>query len=101
MTNVLKSIAFNSYYAEILRAFCDTIDITLHRFVLSVEENNLDGFVDYHKLIRDHSASAAVILDLKESDERARDLTVTDIPLVVLGSIHPDPKNNVLFGRTM
>jgi len=87
--NVLKSIAFNSYYAEVLRAFCDTIDTTSHRFILSVEEDNLDGFVDYHRLISDHSASAAVILDLKEKDERVKELTSADIPLVVLGEYDP------------
>ena len=52
---------------------------------MSVEEDNLDGFVDYHKLIGGHSASAVIILDLKESDERLKDLTAADIPLVVLG----------------
>lgn len=87
--NVLKSIAFNSYYAEVLRAFCDTIDTTHFRFVLSVEEDNLDGFVDYHKVIADHSASAAIILDLKEDDDRVDELTAADLPLVVLGEYTP------------
>ena len=56
---VLRSIAFNSYYAEIMRALSDTIDTALHRFILSVEDESSDDFVDYHKVIRDHAASAA------------------------------------------
>ncbi|MFQ5707155.1 MAG: LacI family DNA-binding transcriptional regulator [bacterium] len=87
--NVLKSIAFNSYYAEIMRAFCDTLDTTRHRIVLSVEDDNAEEFLDYHKLIRDHSASAGIILDLKEEDARVVELTKANVPLVVLGEYTP------------
>ncbi len=87
--NVLKSIAFNSYYAEIMRAFCDTIDTTRYRLVLSVGEDTGTDFTDYHQLIRDHSASAAIILDLQINDERVNELTRAEIPLVVLGEYTP------------
>ena len=87
--NVLSSIAFNSYYAEVMRAFCDTIDTTRFRFVLSVEEESVEEFVDYHKLIHDHSASGAIILDLQIQDDRVKELTAAQIPLVVLGEFTP------------
>jgi len=87
--NVLKSIAFNSYYAEIMRAFNDTLTTTLHRFILAVEDDSDGDYVDYHKLIRDHQATAAVILDLKEQDDRVAELTEAQIPLVVLGEYTP------------
>jgi len=87
--NVLRSIAFNSYYAEIMRAFCDTIDTTRYRLVLSVENDSDEGFVNYHQLIKDHAASAAIILDLKDKDDRVEELTSTNIPLVVLGEYTP------------
>jgi DNA-binding LacI/PurR family transcriptional regulator len=87
--NVLKSIAFNSYYAEIMWAFCDTIETTRYRLILAVEDESDESFVDYHKLIRDHSASAAIILDLKENDDRVEELTAAKIPLVVLGEYAP------------
>ncbi|RMH74662.1 MAG: LacI family transcriptional regulator [Calditrichaeota bacterium] len=90
--NVLRSIAFNSYYAEIMWAFCDTIDTTRYRLVLAVDEAADENFVDYHQLIRNHSASAAIILDLKINDERVRELTEANIPLVVLGEY--DPQND-------
>lgn len=86
---VLKSIAFNSYYAELMRAFCDILDTTRYRFILSVEDEETEEFVDYHKLIHDHSASAAIILDLKENDERVKTLSGAKIPLVVLGEYSP------------
>ncbi len=87
--NVLRSIAFNSYYAEIMRAFCDTIDTTRYRLVLSVENDSDEGFVNYHQLIKDHAASAAIILDLKDRDDRVEELTSANIPLVVLGEYTP------------
>ena len=76
---VLKSIAFNSYYAEIMWAFCETIDTALHRFVLSVEEESSEDFIDYRKVISDHSACAAIVLDLKENDDRVKELTSAKI----------------------
>lgn len=87
--NVLKSIAFNSYYAEIMRAFSDTLNTTLHRFILAVEDDSDGDYIDYHKLIRDHQATAAVILDLKEQDDRVAELTEAQTPLVVLGEYTP------------
>ena len=87
--NVLKSIAFNSYYGEIMRAFCDTLDTTTHRFILAVEDDDESEFLDYHKLIQDHQATAAIILDLAEEDGRVKELTTAGIPLVVLGEYEP------------
>ncbi len=87
--NVLRSIAFNSYYAEIMWAFCDTIDTTRYRLVLAVEDDSDASFVDYHQLINDHSAAAAIVLDLKEDDNRVEELTAANIPLVVLGEHTP------------
>ncbi len=87
--NVLRSISFNSYYSEIMRAFCDTIDTRSYRFILAAESDAGDEFVDYHKLVRDHAASGAVILDFKEDDERVADLQRADIPFVVLGEFEP------------
>ncbi len=90
--NVLKSIAFNSYYGEIMRAFCDGVDTTTHRFILAAEDGSNADYVDYHKLLRDHQATAAVVLDLAEDDERVRKLTRAGIPLVVLGEYEPANK---------
>lgn len=87
--NVLRSIAFNSYYAELMWAFCDTIDTTQHRFILSVEDTSAVDYVHYHNIIRDHAASAAIILDFKENDNRVKELSVENIPLVVLGEYSP------------
>jgi len=87
--NVLKSIAFNSYYAEVMWAFCDQSDTTAHRFVLSVEDESNSDFVNYREVIRNHSAVAAVVLDLKEEDERVAELTAARIPLAVLGEYSP------------
>ena len=87
--NVIKSIALNSYYAEIIRAFCDIIDTKRYRLVLSTEGYNESEYVDYHKLIDDHSALGAVILDLKENDERVDVLAQANVPLVVLGEYEP------------
>jgi len=89
VASVLKSIAFNSYYAEIMRAFSDTLDTTRCRFILSVEDESESEFIDYHKLLRNHSAAAAVVLDLKERDDRVKELTKANIPLVVLGEYTP------------
>jgi len=90
--NVLKSIAFNSYYAEIMWAFCDTIDTTRYRLVLAVEDDADGRFANYHELMDNHSASAAIILDLKVDDNRVEELTSVNIPLVVLGEYMP--RNN-------
>ena len=86
---VLKSIAFNSYYAEVMRAFCDVIDTTRYRLILSVEDDSAEEYIDYHKLIHNHSASAAIILDLKEKDDRVKKLNTANIPFVVLGEYLP------------
>ena len=61
----------------------------LHRFILAVEEDSDGDYIDYHKLIRDHQATAAIILDLKERDDRVAELTEANIPLVVLGEYTP------------
>lgn len=86
---VIKSISLNSYYSEIIRAFCDIIDTKRYRLVLSTEGYDDNEYVDYHKLIDDHSALGAVILDLKENDERVDVLAKAHVPLVVLGEYEP------------
>jgi len=86
---VLKSITSNPYYAEILKAFLDKIDFSKHQFVLSAGENSGGTFKNYHNLIFNHDITAAVILDLKENDERVEEFTAAKIPLVVLGEYEP------------
>jgi LacI family transcriptional regulator len=87
--NVLRSLSLNSYYSEIMRAFCDTLDTRSYRFILAAESDTGDEFIDYHKLVRDHAAAGAVILDFKQDDERVADLQRAEIPFVVLGEFEP------------
>ena len=86
---VLQSIALNSYYAEIMRAFQNETKDSDYRFVLSVEEADNNYFENYHALIRNHAASAAIILDYLEDDNRVKELTKANVPLVVLGEYLP------------
>ena len=88
--NVLKSISLNSYYAEIIRAFCNIVDSGRYQLVLSAEDDIQNEFIDYHKLISEHSATAAIILDIKEDDERIPVLRKANIPFVVLGEFEPE-----------
>jgi LacI family transcriptional regulator len=88
--NVLKSISLNSYYAEIIRAFCNTVDSKRYQLVLSTEHDDQNEFIDYHKLVSDHSATAAIILDLKKDDERVPVLRKANIPFIVLGEFEPE-----------
>ena len=53
--NVLKSISLNSYYAEIIRAFCNLVNSSRYQLVLSTEDDSQIEFIDYHKLISEHS----------------------------------------------
>ncbi len=87
--NVLKSISLNSYYAEILRAFCDILNTSQYRLVLAAEDDYENDYVDYHKIINDHSAVGAIILHLKENDERTSLLERSKVPFVVLGEYEP------------
>ncbi|MBU4444281.1 MAG: LacI family transcriptional regulator [Candidatus Marinimicrobia bacterium] len=87
--SVLQSIALNSYYAEIMRALHDESIDTDYRFVLSVGEADNNVFKDYHALIQNHAASAAIILDYLEDDNRVKELTKANVPLVVLGEYLP------------
>lgn len=88
--NVLKSISLNSYYAEIIRAFLSIVDSVRYQLVLSAENDRQNEFVDYHKLINAHSVTAAIILDIKENDERVAVLRKAQIPFVVLGEFEPE-----------
>jgi LacI family transcriptional regulator len=90
--NVLKSISLNSYYAEIIRAFCNVVDSSRYQLVLSTEDDLQNDFIDYHTLISEHSATAAIILDIKEDDERIPVLRKANIPFVILGEFEPESK---------
>jgi LacI family transcriptional regulator len=88
--NVLRSIAFNSYYAEIMRSFCDFSEKTPYRLVLSSDNSTDPQFADYHDFLEGHNTAGAVILDIEVDDDRTGLLRQSGIPFVVLGEYEPE-----------